>query len=284
MKKITNLTTPPFGHPFNLLKGNAIAFCILFFFLSAFSVHAQTIRYVKPGGTGNGSSWSNASGSISAMITASTANSGDQIWVAAGTYPLSAAIAPKSGVSMYGGFAGTETTINQRQKGVEAWDFINPTILDGQNSVKVINNAANLADPTIIDGFTITKGFTTGYGAGATIYGNMTMQNCIVSNNAITANTSSAQGAGVYMSGGTLDHCKVTGNTNIREGSGSAYGGGVQATVATAVISNCLITGNEAINKYSTGSISAAGVYLGSATMINCVVTNNSATTDGSGA
>ncbi len=42
------------------------------------------IRYVKPGASGNGSSWSNASGDVQAMINASSF--GDQVWVAAGTY------------------------------------------------------------------------------------------------------------------------------------------------------------------------------------------------------
>ena len=54
--------------------------------LAGSSLLAQTIRYVKPTatGTGNGSSWANASGDLQAMINASSAN--DQVWVASGVY------------------------------------------------------------------------------------------------------------------------------------------------------------------------------------------------------
>jgi hypothetical protein len=45
-----------------------------------------TVRYVKPiaTGTGDGSSWDNASGDIQSMIDASA--EGDSVWVAAGEY------------------------------------------------------------------------------------------------------------------------------------------------------------------------------------------------------
>jgi len=70
------------------------------------STFSQTIRYVKLGGTGNGTSWANASGSIQDMIDYS--NSGGQVWVAAGTYNLANTIAMKNGVSVYGGFFAAE--------------------------------------------------------------------------------------------------------------------------------------------------------------------------------
>lgn len=49
--------------------------------------NSQSIRYVKPvsSGTGDGSSWSNASHDLQAMIN-SLALIGGQVWVAQGTY------------------------------------------------------------------------------------------------------------------------------------------------------------------------------------------------------
>jgi hypothetical protein len=53
--------------------------------LSFYNSHA-IICYVKPvaTGTGSGNTWANAASNIQTMINASA--SGDQIWVAAGTY------------------------------------------------------------------------------------------------------------------------------------------------------------------------------------------------------
>jgi hypothetical protein len=86
---------------------------------------AQTIRYVKPTGSGIGNSWANASNDLQLMINQSSA--GDEIWVAAGTYirirrmdnlgvisygNRQNAFVAKSGVKIYGGFVGTETAIS----------------------------------------------------------------------------------------------------------------------------------------------------------------------------
>src|SRR5690606_7124928 len=106
---------------------------------------------VIEGATGNGTSWSNASGDIQSLIN--NASSGDQIWVAAGTYKPNrkpnalGTITPddrqnafvlKSGVSIYGGFSGSETTLNQRD-----W-FANETILSGDyNNNDVVSGSGS---------------------------------------------------------------------------------------------------------------------------------------------
>jgi hypothetical protein len=80
---------------------------------------AQNIRsYVQAGGSGTGSSWADASGDLQAMVNASA--SGDQVWVAAGTYKPTTGTARtisfqmKEGVAIYGGFAGSEATLSAR--------------------------------------------------------------------------------------------------------------------------------------------------------------------------
>ncbi|RYF61555.1 MAG: hypothetical protein EOO39_31470 [Cytophagaceae bacterium] len=74
---------------------------------------AITIRYVKAGATGTGSSWSDA-GDLQTQINAAAA--GDQVWVAGGTYKPStsgltdartARFSLKEGVTLLGGFIGT---------------------------------------------------------------------------------------------------------------------------------------------------------------------------------
>lgn len=92
---------------------------------------SQTIRYVKPvsSGLGNGTSWINAAADLQLVINNSS--SGDQIWVAAGTYkPMRRAddlnvlaenendeqssFVIKDGLKIYGSFVGTETSLAQR--------------------------------------------------------------------------------------------------------------------------------------------------------------------------
>ena len=125
-----------------------VIFCLLSVQLSA-----KTIYYVKSGATGTGTSWSNASGSIQAMID--EASPGDEIWIAGGTYVappvgdgtewwrVSQSFILKSGISLFGGFKGIENSLEQRDKKdrnrngrIESWEFSNETILSGYSDDK----------------------------------------------------------------------------------------------------------------------------------------------------
>jgi hypothetical protein len=132
----------------------------------------MAIIYVKSGSTGNGSAWNNAYGSLQSAITA--AQAGDEIWVAAGTYKpttgtdRTASFTLKNNVAIYGGFAGTETALNQRNIASNA------TILSGEigvagiadNSYHVVSATGTISTPlgnsSILDGFTITGGNANG--------------------------------------------------------------------------------------------------------------------------
>ncbi|MDR1755473.1 MAG: right-handed parallel beta-helix repeat-containing protein [Culturomica sp.] len=121
------------------------------------------VRYVKPAatGTGDGSSWANASGDLQAMIDASS--SGDAVYAAAGTYyarrgrlavderPIQGnpdryhSFVMKEGVSVYGGFpvnANAGSTPENRPKIASAkygWQLANPSILTGSVPAGEIN-------------------------------------------------------------------------------------------------------------------------------------------------
>ncbi len=235
--------------------------------LMTISAIAQ-IRYVKPGGTGNGSSWANASGSIQDMIDYTF--SGGQVWIAAGAYNLSVTLQIKDGVNVYGGFLGNETSIADRQKSdlddngtIEPWEFTYATVLNGQNAVQVLNQAADFSMETVWDGVTITNGKASGNGGGACIRANCILINSIISNNAII----NYNGGGICNLGGTVSSCIVRNNT------ASYYGGG-GGMYNSGTVSNCIIRNNTASN-------SGGGIY-NSGTIRNCTVSNNTVT--GSGA
>ena len=115
------------------------------FVLAALSLQAQTI-YVTTAGTGNGASWATASGLEKAV---SNAPSGAEIWVQTGTYHPSTMLTVPNGVKLYGGFAGGETILSQR-------DFVNnPTVIDAQQKYGSVVRLDVLA---VLDGFIIQNG------------------------------------------------------------------------------------------------------------------------------
>ena len=119
------------------------------------------VVYVKPDGTGDGSSWANAMGGadFSARLKwINTQNSGKNynFYVAKGTYAQTETLPLPKGVKLYGGFAGTETeTIASRD--IKA----NVTTLTAATgaSISIVTGGedATSAD-TVLDGFTITGG------------------------------------------------------------------------------------------------------------------------------
>ena len=113
-------------------KKNFIITVILFLFIA--KTWSQSIIYVDSSAVagGNGSSWATAYNDL--QIALDSAQFGDSIWVATGTYKPSKKAADtnsigevtidkdmafvlKAGVSIFGGFSGVETSLNQREIG-----------------------------------------------------------------------------------------------------------------------------------------------------------------------
>jgi hypothetical protein len=233
----------------------------------SFTTAHATIRYVKPAaaGTGNGSSWANASNDIAAMITASA--SGDQIWIAAGTYIPAATLSMKNGVAIYGGFAGTETALNQRNY------ITNTVILNGNSTMRVFKNS-NLNNTAVLDGVTIINGNASNFGAGMLNYfSNPTISNCKFQNNRAV----NSAGGGIYNDGSSpiISNCVFIGNsTTISVGGGGIY----NASTSNPIISNCVFENNN-----SNGHPGAA-IFIetnSSATINNSVFTGNSSGSNG---
>lgn len=247
-------------------------------------------RYVKEGATGSGLSWDDASGDLQRMIDELANNNpqnlAGEVWVAKGEYEpqsqiisattYSASFRMRDGISVYGGFAGTETTKQERAKGSMPWNYTNETILRGSAYTDNISwqtnrwtltsdsrhvvwfaplaseNKTGFDRTTILDGVTIKGGyaqgglgeneFQTDKGAGIYIALNAYAQNCIIKENHAKGN-----GGAAYINGGRLTNSLVFNNNS------DANGGGVYIENAGIILA-CMITNNSANN--------GGGVYL----------------------
>lgn len=211
---------------------------------------------------GPGNDWNHAYHIVASAITASA--SGDELWVARGTYVRQVVV--KSGVALYGGFAGNESSRNQRN-----WTS-NITILDGNQATSTVTLQAS--DPsTRIDGFSIRNGKAAS-GGGIWCSGSVT-----VANNVVTGNI----GGGIYVSSGTPTICNNVVTSNFAYSGGGVYCGG-----GNPVVTNNTIIGNSATQNggglYSTTSVTfgnnivafnSSGIYQsGSANLRNNCVYN----------
>lgn len=241
---------------------------------------SSTIIYVNDDATGadDGTSWTDAYTSLQSALAA--AQNGDQIWVAEGVYYPTAgtdrtvAFILKNGVEIYGGFAGTETSLGERD-----WQA-HPTILSGDidrndtnddgnfiaetwNDI-VGNNAYNVVrgngvDSTaVLDGFVITAGRANssgsgnvGEGGGIYLTGNAspTLRNLTLSGSRVFRG-----GGGLSATAGsqpTLADVTFTGNRS------DSYGGGMYVVDGAATLTSITFEGNRADNN----NISGGGFY-----------------------
>ena len=190
---------------------------LLLFTIAHFSGFCDTL-YVTSSGAGlnDGSSWANALPGGSLQTAINLSGSGDEVWVACGTYyptlttNRSLYFSMRNNVTVYGGFQGTEIALSQRSLSCGPCSILSGDIgISGNitdNSYKVVSNA--LLDSTaVLDGFYIRDGNdnrspnSTGNGTGGGVYNhgyglggycNPTIRNCIFENNR------ASWGAGVF--------------------------------------------------------------------------------------
>lgn len=286
-------------------------------------VAASRIRYVMKTaqGTGDGTSWTNASGDLQKMIDELANNNpqnlAGEVWVAAGTYApqsqlisgtaYSASFRMRDGISVYGGFAGTETTKQERKKGTMPWDYTNVTILEGayydHANLQWNNNKWTLTSDsrhvvwfapmanegafgrvTILDGVTIRGGyaqggtglddFKTDRGAGVYMDGaNAYLTNCIVKENYATGN-----GGGVYLKDGRVQTSLIYNNNADADG-GAVYVDNRGLVLRSMLANNSAHNGAGAYLHNEEETLNDHPEYL---ILSTCVVSNN--TMSGNGA
>jgi len=207
---------------------------------------AGDVLYAAPGGLTSGSctSWATA---CTLSYALSIATSGDQIWVKKGVHkpdvtglsnPRLATFSLKEGVAIYGGFAGTETSLGQRSwtshPTILSGDIDNNDVVDANGATLTINGAnvyhvvtANgVSNAAVLNGFTITGGQATDpdnspdQGAGIyNINASPTLANLL-----ITGNTAQYGGAGMYNQGTSSPSVFAV---TFRRNDVMSYGGGV---------------------------------------------------------
>lgn len=207
----------------------------------------------KATGADNGNNWKNAYTGLQSAL--STAQSGDEIWVAEGTYlpgnSTKSIFDLKSGVSLYGGFFGDEISMNDRD-----WQQYK-TVLSGElgdaslltDNILQILRADEAKGAVHVDGFIISRGYSTNFTAGGLLIEacSPVFQNCIFEDN-------HAQGG--FSSGGAVTITSFDGvaspefiNCVFKDNTCSVIGGAVHINNEDnkPLFKGCLFENNTAI-------------------------------------
>jgi hypothetical protein len=255
------------------------------------SVEASVAKTVYVQAVGNdandGLTWATAKKTVQAGLN--TASSGDEVWVAAGTYIERLTL--KLGAALYGGFAGTETALDQRD-----WK-LHETTLNG-NRGKVVTSPAGATSSTRIDGFTIYNGEAYASNGGG-IYCYNTSPT--ITNNTIKGNAAGDYGGGIYC---CQSSATITNNV-FEDNGGSDYGGAIYCIQASPTIAGNIMRSNRAgyhgagiaclngsaplvMGNLIAGNIASGlggGIYCNQSSpiLVANVITGNQASTDGGG-
>lgn len=237
-------------------------------------LYAATIFVdVSASGNEDGASWVDAYTTLYEALE--NATSGDDVWVAAGTYYASAtdfngdSLVIPGGVELYGGFAGTETMLGER-------DVLNNTTIisgnigdegNGSDNTRHIFYIEDAAEAIVIDGFTIQEAYCGGAGCnGGGLYitnsAEVYIQNCIIQDNIATQGSAFRvdESSTVYVY-----NSKILNNSNLSAG-GIVFIGRTQSYFV-----NTLVHGNNARGAMAIFSFQAGA----EAHIINCTIAYN---------
>jgi hypothetical protein len=235
---------------------------------------------------GNGQSWGTAFNDLQAALDA-VAPAVSEIWVAAGTYtptravtadPRTATFAMRSGLGIYGGFAGAEQARGERDPVAHVTTLRGGPVPVGSSNVYHVVTATGVDATAVLDGFTITGGNAARETAagpdsdqrgGGLIAdpGRPTLARLVITSNR------AGSGGGVYVDGAAaIANCTISSNTvtgvNVYPGQWApGRGGGLQLVNGGALV-QVGITNNSAV--------SGGGAFItGPATLTNCQITSN---------
>ncbi len=252
--------------------------------------------HVKQGGTGLGSSWDDAMGDVRKAVLKAMLNNSGEVWVAGGNYYMSDAVKVSSvpfinkGMAIYGGFAGTETELSQRDLNANNFSILYNTADNTRLFGVVSQEDAGLSNVTI-DGFVMTGGNVRDTAwevfepSGSAIVANnvdytVAVRNCkFVGNRCGGPDVGGRYGGAIgVVEGGsrgfTVENCVFAGNYS------KDFGGAIFVWWTNIKVKNSLFAGN-----YSGVQGAVAGGLFGhvyrSTNFDNCTFANNQAGTNG---
>ena len=217
-----------------------------------------------------------------ALTVAAVAGGVEEIWIAEGFYAptrngnRSDSFFIPDGVKLYGGFAGNETALSQRDIVANVTTLsgaINSPLLSSDNCYHVVD-LTGTTSATLLDGLRISSGYASGagsdgYGGGLYMSGSSaTIRNCTIqSNHALL-------GGGAWSSGASPDFIDCLFFNNDADD----HGGGVRIISGTQTASfyNCRFIGNDA-----DGNGGGASMNNQAAWFVNCAFTGNTSVLEG---
>ena len=237
----------------------------------------KQIIFVKENANGDGTSWANATGDLHQAITnPAGCYRINEIWVAAGTYkPDSTGLSDKrnatfrmlNNVKVYGGFAGNELSISERNPEENITRLSGDIGIAGDsvdNCYHVVSFDKNDTTCTL-NGFHVEYGNATGNfpnEKGGGIY--CRNSDLILSNLVIHHNRAEYEGGGIYIDNSRVEmnDLEITRNT-------SHYIAGIDINNSTFLVQNSIIYNNDG-ESLGGISISESGGKLR-----NCMISNN---------
>jgi len=232
-------------------NNNRVNTLVLFICL-LFCISVQAVdRYVwanSPSPSAPYTSWNTAAHDIQTAVNAASPE--DIVIVTDGVYYVSSQISITTNITVKS-VNGPEATIVARNQAGSYRIFY--------------STAANI----VLDGFTITNGYTS-YGAGIYLTYGGTVRNCLVANNLATDSA-----GGIYVAppnyAALIENCRIISNISLNSG-----GGGILFYNPDTVISNCTINWNST-------SGSGGGVLMAGGKIAGCSLQGNTATNSGGG-
>lgn len=226
---------------------------------------------------GDGSSWAAAFDTLQEALAVAT--SGQEIWIAAGTYRPGPATTDWFGVAsqhVYGGFAATEALRSQRVALAHATVLSGDVAGDGVGLTNLADNNQHVVMTTgncTLDGLRITQGNSPSSGGGI----HASAGALILRDVELYENRAAGDGGGLFASDVVLSIVDCT----IRDNVAAASGGGVAiehgSTASLGSLSRVAIARN-------TAAFHGGGVYdTELVSYVNCVFAGNAATLDGGG-